>query len=164
MKKSNDIKELLNYKPSFWEDKKYSIIRFFKNIQYFFYDLRYGIENIFKYLPIIWKDRDWDYIYLLDLLYFKLKKMQKCISKYSCTVDADKDVENIQKTIDLIKIYNDFDNFAYYTNEIDKIENSDIEDKEYYVHRYYKAIYDLEEATFEGIFYYLSKNLRGWWY
>lgn len=167
LKTLKEIEEMFNPKykyKNFWEDKKYSIIRFFKEIQYFFIDLYYGIQNIFTYFSIIWKDRDWDYIFMLDLLSFKLKKMQRCIKKYSCAVDSDKDVENIQKVLDLIKIYNDIDNFAFYNDEIDKIENSEIEDKEYWIHRYYQAIYDLEEATYEGIFYYLSKYSRSWWY
>lgn len=164
LKNTNDIKELLNYKMGFWEDKKYSIINFFKSIQYFFHDLINGIKNIFIYLPIIWKDRDWDYLFLLDLISFKLKRMQKCFKKYSCSVDSKEDIENMQKVIDLIKTYNDLDNFSFYGDEVEKIEKSNIEDKEYYIHRYYRAIYDLENATFEGIFYFLSKYLRGWWY
>ena len=33
--------------------------------------------RIFSYFPVIWKDRDWDYDFLLDLLEFKLKRIKK---------------------------------------------------------------------------------------
>ena len=36
-----------------------------------------SIARVFSYLPVIWKDRDWDYGFLLDLLEFKLKRIKK---------------------------------------------------------------------------------------
>src|SRR5690625_5293421 len=37
----------------------------------------YGIRNIIKWFPIIWKDRDWDEYYLMKILSFKLGEMSK---------------------------------------------------------------------------------------
>ena len=45
-----------------------NIISIFDNIKYTFFCIKYGIENIIYYLPIVWKDRDWDNEYILDLL------------------------------------------------------------------------------------------------
>jgi len=49
----------------------------FKDIKNKLYDIIYGIKNIIKFMPIIWKDRWWDYFYFEDLLLFKLKDMEK---------------------------------------------------------------------------------------
>lgn len=39
------------------------------------------IIKICKYLPILWKDEDWDYEYILALLKYKLKRTRDCISR-----------------------------------------------------------------------------------
>jgi hypothetical protein len=39
------------------------------------------IANIFYYLPAIWKSFDWDYSYLEELMYLKMKKMHKRLEK-----------------------------------------------------------------------------------
>lgn len=35
-----------------------------------------GIINLIKWMPIVWKDRDFDHGYLYDMLQFKLKNME----------------------------------------------------------------------------------------
>lgn len=39
------------------------------------------IKKIFEYMPLLWRDEDWDYGYLLDLIKFKLIRMRDTISK-----------------------------------------------------------------------------------
>ena len=66
----NDIK---NYKLSFIDRIEF----LFKDLKNFVYDFLYGIKNIIKFAPIIWKDRWWDYAYFEDLILYKLKDMEK---------------------------------------------------------------------------------------
>jgi len=42
-------------------------------------NIRYGIRNLFAWLPLIWRDRDWDHGFLFEMLEFKLKRMEKCL-------------------------------------------------------------------------------------
>ena len=37
-------------------------------------DFLTGISNLWKWLPIIWKDRDWDKHYIMEIFIFKLKR------------------------------------------------------------------------------------------
>lgn len=55
---------------------------------YWFYDkfisnpihnFKNGIKNIFKWLPVIWKDRDWDDHYIFEILKHKLILQRKCL-------------------------------------------------------------------------------------
>lgn len=39
------------------------------------------IKTIISYLPVLWKDEDWDYFYLDALLLHKLKRMKNCFDK-----------------------------------------------------------------------------------
>lgn len=40
-------------------------------------NLKKGVSNLFRWLPIIWKDRDWDYEYLYEIIHKKLEHMDK---------------------------------------------------------------------------------------
>jgi hypothetical protein len=54
-----------------WED-----IKFWYNNLYIFdlwYNLKNGIKNFWKYKGVIWKDRWYDYSFIIELLKFKLK-------------------------------------------------------------------------------------------
>lgn len=55
-----------------------------------------SIKNVIDYAPLTYKDRDWDYIFLYDMLIFKLNRMEKCIadgSSLNCYKKADKILE-----------------------------------------------------------------------
>jgi hypothetical protein len=39
------------------------------------------LHTILSYIPILWKDHDWDQGYLLDLLQFKLERIEKSLLK-----------------------------------------------------------------------------------
>jgi hypothetical protein len=40
-----------------------------------------NITRVVSYLPIIWKDRDWDHTFILILLQFKLKRVHKYLKQ-----------------------------------------------------------------------------------
>jgi len=45
-------------------------------------NIKYGIQNFWKYKTLIWKDRDWDWCYLYQLQEFKLREMANLQRKY----------------------------------------------------------------------------------
>ena len=44
-------------------------------------EIKSGFKNLFTWLPIIWRDRNWDYWFLLRIILFKLKLMEKCLKR-----------------------------------------------------------------------------------
>ena len=46
------------------------------------YNLRYGVENLIRWFPIIWQDRDWDQYYLLRMMEQKFRRMAWLQEKY----------------------------------------------------------------------------------
>lgn len=57
-------------------------------------DILYGIKNLIFYFKVIWNDRAWDYIYILELLDKKLEQIElhmedkyygKCLKYYGNT-------------------------------------------------------------------------------
>lgn len=61
--------------------------RVFPLIKECYHNIKTGIPNLIRWFPIIWKQRDWDYGYLIDLVDFKLGLMAKTI-KENAIIDA----------------------------------------------------------------------------
>lgn len=52
--------------------------RFFRwNVRYWHKDIANGVKNLYMWFPIIWRDRNWDQQYLLDMMMFKMSLMGK---------------------------------------------------------------------------------------
>lgn len=72
------------------------------------YNIKYGLVNIIKWMPIVWNDRDWDHYYLLKILEFKLLKMEKLFRKYGNHMSSDKQARQLKKCSEIFKrLYKD---------------------------------------------------------
>lgn len=74
------------------------------------YDGRYlgkdfirGIKSIRYWLPIIWKDRNWDHRYIFDIVTHKLKAQAQYISSRDIHTRAQRDAEVMMTCVRLIK-------------------------------------------------------------
>jgi hypothetical protein len=72
-----------------------------------------GIKNIIKWIPIIYKDRDWDYYYILETLKFKLSNQSKYTLNKSMHINATKKAKMMDLCIKLIAKIQD----EYYLSE-----------------------------------------------
>jgi hypothetical protein len=72
-----------------------------------------GIKNIIKWISIIYKDRDWDYYYILETLKFKLSNQSKYTLNKSRHINASKDAKMMDLCIKLISKIQD----EYYLSE-----------------------------------------------
>lgn len=71
--------------------------------KYFHREVWQGIKNIFKWLPIVWKDRDWDHYYIYKALQFKLKNTANYIEKRDRYVGNERDVQRLRTCVKLIE-------------------------------------------------------------
>lgn len=46
------------------------------DLRYWHRDVQYGIRNLYRWLPTIWRNRDWDNAYLNEIILKKLRYMQ----------------------------------------------------------------------------------------
>lgn len=84
------------------------------NVRYFHKDLYRGIKNLIIWLPIIWKDRDWDSYYIFKILEHKLKLQSKAISKRDIYVNAKRDSEVMMTCVKLMeRLRNDYYQMEY---------------------------------------------------
>ena len=52
---------------------------FFLNIRSMIFNICKGIYNIFRWIPVIWIDEDWDWYYLAKIMEYKMRCMSKCL-------------------------------------------------------------------------------------
>lgn len=50
------------------------------NISHIIYDLRNGIRNVFRWIPVIWFDSDYDWDFLNTILIYKFERMARCLN------------------------------------------------------------------------------------
>jgi len=119
----------------------YKIKQFFKRL-----------HNLYRWTPIIWKDRDWDYYFIYEILKQKLINVEKFTRGEGIHFYNNRDADSILKAIDMIeKVQNEYylDKYLSETTEwSDKGMN--------------KAIVDHDIAKQE-LFQYLSDNIEKWW-
>ena len=56
-----------------------------------------GIRNLIDWLPVIWRDRDWDWIFLIRILRLKLSRMERFFEKDAMIADRDKVARRIRE-------------------------------------------------------------------
>jgi hypothetical protein len=68
-----------------------------------------SINNLIRWFPIIWKDRDWDHHFIFEILKHKLIFMSKSIRKKDNHTLAEYDANRMMLAVRLIeKIQNEF--------------------------------------------------------
>jgi len=71
--------------------------------KYLHRNIQKGIHNLYRWFPIIWKDRDWDDHYIWVLLEQKLINQANFIGKRGIHLHAERDAERMMTCVRLIK-------------------------------------------------------------
>lgn len=116
-----------NYENLYWK-----IYRWFRwSAKHLPKDIAQGFKNIWRWLPIVWKDRDWDDYYIFEVLKFKIKNTRDLTEKNQRFVGWESQVRYMricEKLITLIQDeYYSHEHFDYYDNKFsfEKIKGSD---------------------------------------
>jgi hypothetical protein len=67
----------------------------------------YGVRNIWRWFPTIWKDRDWDGHYIFEILRVKLEHQADYIGVKNRHTTAKRDAEKMRLVAKLIKLQQD---------------------------------------------------------
>ena len=80
----------------------------FNNITYPFRDFYRRVRNVFRWLPTIWNDRDYDDSYITEILIKKLEFTREFyLSDKAYSAEAEKVAEEIQEAIDRLHMTKD---------------------------------------------------------
>jgi len=82
-----------------------------------FYSLRKigrFIKRIIIWIPILWKQENWDYEYLYDLIEFKLKELRQCLKEDNLHKDSPKCARQISICLEYLYRYRNPYNYIDY--------------------------------------------------
>lgn len=100
------------------------------NIGWKIRDVYRSIKNVIKWLPVIWKDRDWDDWYIFEILKTKLKHQAKYIGDRDRHTNAKYNSERMMLCVRLIeKIQDEFYSMEYMDYHVSNYHWDDIEDE-----------------------------------
>ena len=143
---------------------KYYITRFFSRIQ-----------RILSILPVMWKDEDWDQEYLLELVRWKLRRIEKRLSSNHRfkSLDADKHAKKIRICINLItRIMKEdvgtIDPYIYLDyGELVKNPSIELEANTKEVKRHNRNCHmrelKVEQQNYDLLFKIMKQNIQRWW-
>lgn len=118
--------------------------------------IKYGIRNLWRWFPIIWRDRDFDHFFTYEILIKKLEFQRDFFLSEDTVLDRAKETaEEIQIAIDKLK--KTADPYEHYEKPIFE-KKWDQLDEEILLNIDKKYQRDKKEA-----FTYLAKNIDKWW-
>lgn len=113
---------------------------------------RYGVRNLIRWFPYIWKDRDWDYTYTLELLKRKLIFQAVHTRRNSIHSNATHQANLMEECAVLLHAVQ----HEIYIDEAISADETTHEQMD-------QAIKDHEEAR-KKAFLILSENIESWWF
>jgi hypothetical protein len=79
-----------------------------KVVDFFKHDIPYGTKNLIRWFPVIWKDRNWDHIFIYKIFRHKLYLQQKHIRTHDNHLSAKSDADKIMICVHLLdRLIND---------------------------------------------------------
>lgn len=150
-------------------------------LQEVYYKTVNGVKNLITWLPIIWADRDWDYMYLLFILDKKLETMSKHHKKGHLvdSKETQQTLDELRETISRI-LDGDYEAEAFSGQEEllekQKITFTEQDNGDYLVgfegldeketEQYRKCLRkedDLLQEDIEKLFDTIKENIQRWW-
>ena len=108
-------------------------------------------KNVLRWLPIIWRDENWDYYHIYELLKWKLKFMSNAIRENGNHVSAKYDADRMMLAVRLIEKVQNEDYLMEMINDDDLTKEKIITAER--KHNKAKRI----------LFKLLNQNIEKWW-
>lgn len=109
------------------------------------------IKNLFRWLPVIWKDEQWDYYYIFEILKHKLVLTANHTRKNGYHVSSDYDADRMMLCVRLIEKIQNED----YMMEL--INDNDITKEKL------EAAVNKQKKVRQLLFKLLDKHIETWW-
>lgn len=123
-------KPLIVPEDSAWNRKTLSA-RIWRNTNWRIRQFLTSCNNIIKWAPTIWKDRDWDDGFIFDILQKKIEFQRKEIIYANRHTQVDRDNRDMTIVLNLIeRVKEEYYNSEYLDYEKSKFRFEDVEDRE----------------------------------
>jgi hypothetical protein len=98
--------------------------------KYLHKEIKWGIQNLIYWFPIIWKDRNWDGHYIYEVMKHKLKAQANYIGRRDFHTRAQLDAKRMRLCVSLIeKVQDDFYQMEYMDYHKDRVWFTPCEDR-----------------------------------
>lgn len=97
--------------------------------RYYHNDFVKGIKNLWRWFPVVWKDRDWDDHFIWEILMFKIKNQAKYIGMRDIHTRSKRDAQIMMTCVRLMeKVKHEYYHMEYmdYCKDEYKFVDSDI--------------------------------------
>jgi len=122
------------------------------------------LKRMYLWLPVVWKDHDWDFLFLLKIIRFKLVLMEKVLHNSTIQSDGKKYAKQIRIAICHLDHYSDI--YEYRDSPCVEpffIKKGRLMDNNPFVKHHYFETDRLEQWHWEQFWSLLSKNMQRWW-
>lgn len=110
------------------------------------------LKHLFKWLPVIWKDKNWDHFYVYEILRFKIKNQADYIQSNGLT-DFDREYERMQTILKLLdRVQNE-----YYIEQLLVDDNVELTEERL------EYAYNQHEKARKLVFKLIATNIEKWW-
>lgn len=73
-----------------------------KKIWGYFRSINFGIQNLIKWFPVIWQDRDWDHWFIYKIFHFKLKQVENLQRNHGISLSSKQLADQIKLAVLLL--------------------------------------------------------------
>ena len=118
------------------------------------------IRTIIALLPLLWKDQDWDYCFLVRIIQFKLRRMANCIEKNDIVVSAPEIAAQMREVVEHLDKFSDTMNYYPAPDEMPEyfFKNIPQEWKDYY-----RMITQKEQEHWDAAWKLMQEKCQWWW-
>lgn len=130
-----------------------------------FYGLRkFGrfIKRLFHWIPVLWEQEEWDYVYIYDLLEVKLKELRKCIAEDDTHADIETSQRQINICLRYLDRYRNPEKYVKISDESPKFVNNKMETSEEFSKACVQS-YNFEESSRDKFWKRFVQWHRNWW-
>ena len=111
------------------------------------------IKNIIRWIPVLWKDRDWDHYYIFEILKTKLKFQSEYIRKKGYHENAEHEANRMDLCIKLInRVQNE-----YYIDQLVENKREDFDESDI------RKAFNKHDKAKRILFKLLENNIEKWW-
>ena len=125
------------------------------SIKRFFHRIKESIKQLIFWFPVIWKTRDFDYGYIIEMLTLKLERTLKFMTSKDCMSEPNEEsLLALKRCIEILHVINDqtYSDIAfeehYKKYPIKSLEEYLIDDPKYPNYRVMKGMEDDEAESF----------------
>lgn len=119
-----------------------------------------NLYRVFIWIPVIWRDRNWDHCFLLKILEFKLKQMEDYFREHGVSKDHNKQARECHTAIALIHRM-ETEIYTFMFEERGRRCPPHLMTKQWKNEFDYTDYMYTQDIKYLGII--LQKHLRGWW-